>query len=107
MPANIEVKVRLHRPEEMAARVREVAGEPARVFSQEDVFFQVPRGRLKMRLESDSQAEFIYYQRADKPGPRFSSYFRYRPSNAVEVEAELSCLFGRKVSSRRHENCFG
>jgi adenylate cyclase len=90
----------------MAARVREVAGEPARVFSQEDVFFQVPRGRLKMRLESDSQAEFIYYQRADKPGPRFSSYFRYRPSNAVEVEAELSCLFGKKGIVKKTRKLF-
>jgi adenylate cyclase len=106
MPANIEVKVRLHEPEEMAARVKAVAGEPTAVFSQEDVFFQVPRGRLKMRLTSDSEAEFIYYQRVNQPGPRYSGYFSYRPADSARVEAELSTLFGIKGSVKKKRRLF-
>jgi hypothetical protein len=41
---------------------------------QEDTFFTVPHGRLKLRKFSSKSAELIYYEREDGPGPKESRY---------------------------------
>lgn len=43
------------------------------MLQQIDTFFNVPRGRLKLRQIVDL-GELIYYQRADEPGPKLSTY---------------------------------
>ena len=106
MPANIEIKARLHCPEEITARVRALAGAPAGTFSQEDLFFRVPRGRLKMRTECDNPVEFIYYQRANHGSPMYSAYFRSTPENSSNTEAELRRLFGTKGIVRKKRTLF-
>ncbi len=106
MPANIEIKARVHCPEEIHARVRALAGSPAGTFCQEDVFFKVPRGRLKMRIQSDNSVEFIYYQRTDKGVPMYSAYFRTKPENSNDTEAELRRLFGTKRTVRKTRTLF-
>jgi predicted adenylyl cyclase CyaB len=106
MPANIEIKARVHSPNEVSARVRALAGDPAGTFCQEDVFFRVPRGRLKMRVQSDNSVEFIYYQRSEHSVPMYSAYFRASPANSNETENELRRLFGTKGTVRKTRTLF-
>ncbi len=48
-------------------------GEPT-IINQEDIFFNVPEGRLKLRVFSPDRAELIFYRRSDLQGPKISEY---------------------------------
>ena len=39
---------------------------------QTDIYFQIPRGRLKLRIQTDSDTQLIYYQRSNSPEARLS-----------------------------------
>ena len=45
--------------------------EPPLIYRQQDFFYDVPRGRLKLRqFDDDTPAELIFYQRDDRDGPK-------------------------------------
>ena len=48
-------------------------GEPEVIY-QKDIFFNVPEGRLKLRVFTQDRAELIYYPRSDQYGPKISQY---------------------------------
>jgi adenylate cyclase len=73
MPRNIEIKARIADWDATAASAMRVADGPPKLLNQEDIFFNSPRGRLKLRTVND-QAELIYYERPDQPGPKESRY---------------------------------
>lgn len=91
MPRNVEIKVRVRDLERLRARVRERAGERRAVLEQEDVFFSVPHGRLKLRFLPAGAAELIHYERADQTGPKLS---QYRLARTEEPEALRALLAG-------------
>ncbi len=120
MPRNIELKARLKDP---AAALR-IAGEFGAalhcVERQLDVYFTVPRGRLKLRrrwggdpgasLEHELPAELIAYFRADEAGARASDYVLVPLEPAPVLEEMLSAVLGvdARVEKKRtvflHEN---
>lgn len=74
MAANVEIKARLDDFERVRARVESLAEAAVEVLHQEDVFFQVEAGRLKLRTLGERRGELIHYLRADEAGPRASEY---------------------------------
>ena len=77
MARNIEIKARVPNPSQLAAFVQAASDSPPQRLRQVDTFFSVPHGRLKLRVISGRDAELIYYQRDNKPGPKKSSYKRF------------------------------
>ena len=78
MPRNVEIKARLE-PSTLGAirkRAAELSGGPAVELLQRDTFFHARSGRLKLRELGDGRAELIAYARADRTGPKLSSYVR-------------------------------
>jgi len=71
---NVEIKARLGDPEATRRLVERLAGGPGQLVEQEDTFFHVPGGRLKLRECSGADAELIYYRRPDAEGPKASEY---------------------------------
>ena len=74
MGHNIEIKARaadLRRLEEIAVAL---GGEGPVDIPQEDTFFRVPRGRLKLRCFADGTGELIQYARPDASDPSPSDY---------------------------------
>ena len=76
MPRNIEVKARVKDLETVRSKVGRMATSGPIVLSQEDTFFRIFTGRLKLRLLSARRGELIYYQRADTTQPVQSRYYR-------------------------------
>lgn len=104
MPRNIEVKARLNQGiEALLPHAEALAGSPAQVLMQDDTFFKVPHGRLKLRQFADGTAELIHYQRADVQGAKASDYVRVvaaDPQALREALARGCGLLGRVRKTR-------
>lgn len=95
MPRNIEIKARLADGALEALRERALAlagaGAAAERISQDDAFFAVPHGRLKLRRFEDGSAELIHYQRADRVDAKASDYVRV-PLPGADAAATADAL---------------
>jgi len=94
VPSNIEIKARVPDPAALEMRVREVADSGPHTFTQHDVFFACPNGRLKLRHFADGRAELIHYQRADTSGPKASTYQRVPVPDAEALASLLTAAYG-------------
>lgn len=89
MPVNVEIKARVKDPAALRRRAEAVAGPPAAVLRQTDVFFSAPSGRLKLRRFPEGPGELIFYERPDRTGPKESRYSVYRTGDAGGLERTL------------------
>jgi adenylate cyclase len=71
---NVEVKARVHDFDRVRETAEALSDTAAEVIDQEDVFFAVPEGRLKLRILGPDSGELIRYHREDRSGPRTSRY---------------------------------
>jgi adenylate cyclase class IV len=97
VPRNIEIKARLPGcVEDLLPRARQLADGDALILEQDDTFFDVPHGRLKLRQFADGSAELIHYQRADAQEAKASDYV----IAAVPDPAALRLALGRALGLR-------
>jgi adenylate cyclase class IV len=73
---NIEIKARIDSIDTLLPRARALAEGDAELIEQDDQFFAVPMGRLKLRRFADGSAELIHYHRPDGTEARASDYVR-------------------------------
>jgi predicted adenylyl cyclase CyaB len=74
MPSNIEIKTRVPCFPKTLQLAQKISDVPVQIFDQEDTFFRVAKGRLKLRVINNSKAELIFYERSDHPEPKESNY---------------------------------
>ena len=75
MPANVEIKARITGVEALLPLARALGDdEHPQLIHQDDTFFAVPHGRLKLRVFGDGSGELIHYHRPDAHGPKLSDY---------------------------------
>jgi predicted adenylyl cyclase CyaB len=94
MATNIEIKARVHDParlREQVAAISETAGER---IPQEDIFFNSPHGRLKLRVLGDHEGQLIYYERPDSAGPKQSDYYVSRTQEPGTLRDVLARTYG-------------
>ena len=103
MPANVEIKARIASVEALLPRARAVAGGEAEVIEQDDTFFSVPQGRLKLRQFADGSAQLIHYDRPDSADAKASDYVRVPVADAAALRAALAraCGVQGRVRKRR------
>ncbi len=104
MPANIEIKARVHNPIDLHQRAASLSDTPVEIIPQEDTFFFTPRGRLKLRLLADDHAQLVYYERPDQDGPKRSNYFIFETSKPEDLKETLSLALGVRgvIRKKRH-----
>jgi adenylate cyclase len=100
MARNVEIKARLMDWEQMRQRVAALADRPPQTLQQEDVFFTVPRGRLKLRTQN-GKAELIYYLRENSSGPRECNYLRIPIPDPAAARAMLALVHGERGIVRK------
>jgi len=103
MPRNIEIKARIASVEALLPRAQALAGGPPELIAQDDSFFEVPHGRLKLRQFADGSAELIHYQRPDSGAAKASDYVRAPvadPAALREALARACGLRGRVLKQR-------
>jgi len=104
MPANIEIKARVRDFPDLQARAAAVSDAPHQVIPQEDTFFHVPRGRLKLRLLAPDHAQLVYYERPDQDGPKRSEYHIFETNDPENLKTALTLALGVRgvVRKRRY-----
>lgn len=90
MAQNVEIKARARDWQTQCALAAEIADCEPEYLTQKDVFFQVPEGRLKLRIFDPSHAELISYTRPNQAGPKTSQYERAAISDPLQLQKTLA-----------------
>ncbi len=96
MAINIEIKARVADLEALRKQAEDLAQRPVQVLNQEDVFFNIPKGRLKLRMEGNDRGQLIYYDRPDEDGPKASNYQIYPTAAPHQLRALLAASLGER-----------
>jgi len=94
MPANIEIKARARNFADLRQRAEALSDTPVQVILQEDTFFHIARGRLKLRLLAPDRAQLVYYERPDQDGPKHSNYYIFETHDPESLKNILSLALG-------------
>lgn len=104
MSANVEIKARIASVQGLLPRAQSLSDdEHAQLIHQDDTFFTVPHGRLKLRVFADGTGELIHYHRADLEGPKVSDYVISvvsEPDTLREALSRACGLLGRVRKER-------
>jgi adenylate cyclase len=101
VPQNVEIKARVPDIEALRQRAAEISGGEPEVVVQEDVFFNTPNGRLKLRFFTPERGELIYYERADQDGPKTSTYSIVETDQPGALRDALSNAYGIRNTVRK------
>lgn len=91
---NLELKARDADPERSLKTCESLGAESLGALLQEDTYFAVPRGRLKIRREEGAAACLIAYQREDLRGRKESRYRLVEIDDASGMEEALADVLG-------------
>jgi predicted adenylyl cyclase CyaB len=94
MPANIEIKARVRDLTALHARAGALSDTPVEVIPQEDTFFNVAEGRLKLRILAAERGQLIFYTRPDRAGPKRSEYHLYETTDPDGLKNVLALALG-------------
>jgi adenylate cyclase class IV len=106
MATNIEIKARAGNPALLRERAQQLSHAPAELLSQEDSFFCVPKGRLKLRVLGPDRGELIYYEREDLAGPKSSHYLLFPAPDPAALRAVLAASLGILGIVRKQRRLF-
>ncbi len=84
MNHNIEIKARAKNFSTQLKVAENLSDTPLEILQQEDTFFSVNSGRLKLRKFSESHGELIFYRRANNKHAKQSSY-QICPTETPEI----------------------
>ena len=101
MAANIEIKARVSDMAQVQALAELLSDTPRTILNQEDVFFNTPQGRLKLRILSPQVGELIYYTRMNTAGPKRSDYAISRTAEPQVLKAVLAAAWGIRGEVRK------
>ncbi|MEW6237400.1 MAG: class IV adenylate cyclase [Candidatus Omnitrophota bacterium] len=106
LPSNIEIKAKTRDFAHQMELAQAIAGGPGAVILQEDIFFCVLQGRLKLRLLSPKLGELIYYERKNAAGPKTSDYLISQTSDPEGLRCLLSSALGELGIVRKRRTLF-
>lgn len=105
MATNIEIKARARDWPRLLATA-EALGVACTVLQQEDVFFHVPRGRLKLRKLGDGSGQLIHYERPDVPAAKRSDYVVFSTPDPIMLERVLATGLGVRGVVRKRRRVY-
>ena len=94
MAVNIEIKARASDFNRQKMIAESLSNLPGEQIWQEDIFFNISKGRLKLRIFNNGTADLIYYVRADSKGPKTSHYQISKTNDPVGLRNILSSSLG-------------
>jgi predicted adenylyl cyclase CyaB len=106
MPRNIEIKAKVNNFNHLRLLIEKIAGNPVQLIFQEDIFFNSPSGRLKLRIYTPDRGELIYYQRPDQDGPKGSNYIISPTTEPHSLKEVLTSACGVRGVIRKQRELY-
>lgn len=106
MPTNVEIKAMVTDLASFRKRVEMISDISGEEIYQNDTFFAVDHGRLKLRVLSQGHGELIFYDRSDTLGPKPSHYLLSRTSDPGSLREVLAASLGIIGQVRKHRTLF-
>jgi len=94
MARNIEIKAKADNFTSQVAIAAKISDKELVTLRQNDTFFNVPEGRLKLREFPDAKAMLIFYHRSDTRGPKLSDYHISEIDDALGLKSVLEKAYG-------------
>lgn len=104
MPRNLEFKCRIVNVAKACEYAQIAGAKPRGILVQEDTYFVVPHGRMKLRQFDNGAGELIVYHRPAESGERWSTYRKIDVTGCPGLKEALSDSLGIAcvVNKRRH-----
>ena len=103
MPSNVEIKARIPSVDALVPIVQALSDDKhLQRIHQDDTFFAVPHGRLKLRVFSNGAGELIHYHRPDATGPKLSDYVLVPVADPDSLREALTRACGLIGRVRKH-----
>lgn len=94
----LELKAKVDSLDSLQGNLTKLKAEHVGTFHQTDVYFDVPKGRLKLRKrEGDGKVELVYYERENIADIKESNVFILRIRNSTWLENLLEKALKTKV----------
>nr|CAI5839578.1 unnamed protein product [Callosobruchus analis] len=105
---NIEIKAAIKNLHNIIDIAKKLSASEGIVIKQEDTFFNVIQGRLKLRVFESGDGELIYYERPNIEGPKLSSFEKTEiPRDHVDgLHNVLEAALGSKHVVRKIRRLF-
>lgn len=80
-------------------KLEAMGAERQGTYSQEDIYFNVPKGRLKIRrVEGEKTSKLVYYEREDRQEPKISDVLIVDTDNPDTLKVILQRSLGTRVT---------
>ncbi|PNF14057.1 hypothetical protein B7P43_G03561 [Cryptotermes secundus] len=106
MLRNVEIKAKVRNLDDIVSRAKKLSKSEGTWIKQDDVFFRVPQGRLKLRTFEDRTAELIFYDRPEGDGPKLSEYEKYTFPDGSKITSILTHALGVKGYVKKDRQLF-
>ena len=73
MPTNLELKIKIESHQKIQKKLAEINADNIGMLHQKDVYYNVPEGLLKLRIENGKES-LIFYRRDEKGSNRWSDF---------------------------------
>lgn len=93
---NVEIKARCANADAIRAILKSRHADAKGTDHQIDTYFNVPKGRLKLR-EGNIENALIFYERPDQAGPKQSNIVLHETTPDSDLKAVLTAALGVKV----------
>ena len=103
---NIEIKAIASDFTRQKRIAESISETPPELFRQEDYYFKIDKGRLKLRVLSINKGELIYYERPDDTGPKLSSYQIYNTNSPNKLIEVMKSSYGIRNIVRKERHLF-
>jgi predicted adenylyl cyclase CyaB len=104
--SNIEIKARVEDLNLLQSLVENLSDTQLEILQQEDIFFNVKNGRLKLRIFSADNGELIYYERSNSAGPEKSVYIISHTDEPASLRDALTAALGIKIIVRKRRSLY-
>jgi predicted adenylyl cyclase CyaB len=94
MAQNVEIKALAVDFLKQSEIAKSLSGGEPEIIQQEDIFFNISAGRLKLRVFSPDRCELIFYQRPNQKGPKLCQYEISKSDDPNGMKSILKKAFG-------------
>ena len=103
---NIEIKAKAENLATLHHLAQHLPADFQWTRSQIDTYFSVPKGKLKLRQESDQPAVLIAYHRPNVKSPKLSNYALYTTQEADQLLHILGSVLNRDVCVEKQRTLY-